>query len=86
MDTLWMLTGRYQGLPLIPVDRVVEDFFPHLNRTNFLRKVTDGHIALPLVNVEASQKSAKAIHLAVLASYLDARHEVARREFEQFHA
>lgn len=85
MDTLWMLTGRYQGLPLIPVERVVEDFFPHLNRTNFLRKVTDGHIALPLVNVEASQKSAKAIYLTDLASYLDARHAAAQREFEQFH-
>ncbi|WP_240544734.1 pyocin activator PrtN family protein [Paracoccus sp. AK26] len=81
-----MLTGRYQGLPLIPVERVVEDFFPHLNRTNFLRKVADGHIALPLVNVEASQKSAKAIHLTDLASYLDARHAAALREREHFHS
>ncbi|WP_374301383.1 pyocin activator PrtN family protein [Paracoccus sp. (in: a-proteobacteria)] len=85
MDTLWMLTGRYQGLPLVPVDRIVEDFFPHLSKTNFLRKVADGQIALPLVNIEASQKSAKAVHLTDLASYVDARRAEAKREFDHFH-
>ena len=85
MRTDLMLMARYESLPLIPVDRVVIDFFPHLSKTNFLRKVTDGSIALPLVNLEASQKSAKAIHLADLAAYLDARHAQAKRDFDHFH-
>lgn len=85
MRTDLMLMTRYDSLPLIPVDRVVTDFFPHLSRTNFLRKVADGQIGLPLVNLEASQKSAKAVHLTDLASYLDARHAEAKREFDRFH-
>lgn len=86
MRTDLMLMAKYDSTPMIPVDLVVRDFFSHLSKTNFLRKVSDGAIKLPVVNLEAgSQKSAKAIALTDLASYLDERHAEAKRDFDHFH-
>ena len=45
-----------------------------------VQKISAGEIAIPLVRIESSQKSAKGVHLADLAEYLDARAEAARKE------
>lgn len=42
-----------------------------------------GEIAIPLVRIEDSQKSAKGIHLQDLADYLDGCVKAAKRECEQ---
>lgn len=86
MKTAFMLMARYDGIPIIPAQKVCEDFFPHLTLVKFLRKVHDGQIALPLVRIEDSQKSAKGVHLEDLADYLDARHAEALRAHRQMHA
>jgi hypothetical protein len=41
-----------------------------------------GEIDLPILRIEASQKSAKRVHLADLADYLDKRRAAALREAE----
>ncbi|MGR1580448.1 pyocin activator PrtN family protein [Thalassobius sp. S69A] len=84
MNTLWMLMGQYEGQPVIPVDVVARDHFG-LDRRVFLRKVDDGSIALPVMRMEESQKSAKGVHVHDLAEYIDRRRADARREFEQLH-
>ncbi|MDB5660710.1 MAG: hypothetical protein JWS10_3325 [Cypionkella sp.] len=85
MITQWALLGRYEGLPIIPVDTVIADFFPTMKRDYFLRKVAEGAIALPLVKMEASQKGAKGVHIADLAAYIDARHAMATAEHNRMH-
>ena len=70
---------------MIPAERVREDFFPHLTRPKFLRKVADGDIKLPLLQMEASQKAAKGVDIRDLAAYYDDRRDNARREFEKQH-
>ncbi|RHZ95800.1 Pyocin activator protein PrtN [Cereibacter sphaeroides] len=84
-QTEWFLLARYQGLPIIPVDRVIADFFPTLGKAVFLRKILDGSIKLPVVRMEASQKGAKGIYLSDLARYIDGRHEEATRDFQRMH-
>ncbi|ABN77125.1 pyocin activator PrtN family protein [Cereibacter sphaeroides] len=84
-QTEWFLLARYQGLPIIPVDRVIADFFPGLSKAVFLRKILDGSIKLPVVRMEASQKGAKGIQLSDLARYIDERHEEATRDFQRMH-
>ncbi len=85
MDTTLMLMARYDGRPILPVDVICKDFFPHLTRDKFLRKVADGAIKIPLVRIEESQKSAKGVDLRDLAAYYDARREAARKKFQQLH-
>lgn len=86
MNTQWMLTGRYEGLPVIPIDTVIRDFFPHLKRPQFLLKCEDGSIKLPLIRMDGkSQKSTKGVYIADLATYIDERREEAMRDFNQFH-
>jgi hypothetical protein len=80
-----MLMARYDGRPILPVDVICKDFFPHLTRDKFLRKVADGAIKIPLVRIEESQKSAKGVDLRDLAAYYDARREAARKKFQQLH-
>lgn len=82
MNTAFLLMAQYEGLAVIPVERVCRDFFQHLTVEKFLRKVSCGEIKIPLVRIEESQKSAKGVHLQDLANYIDARREAALRELK----
>jgi hypothetical protein len=77
-----LLLSHY-GNPIAPLERVVQDYFSHLTVEKFLAKVLRSEIALPIVRMEASRKSAKGIHVADLAAYLDLKIEAARKECHQ---
>ena len=83
MNTAFMLMAQYNGLAIIPIDQVCTDYFTHLTPDMFQRKVLAGQIQLPITRLEASQKSAKGIHLADLAIYLDQQRDAARKECAQ---
>jgi hypothetical protein len=80
MKTAFLLMAQYNGKAIIPINDVCRDYFPHLTPTKLVRKMSVGEITIPLVRIESSQKSAKGVHLADLAEYLDSRAEVARKE------
>jgi hypothetical protein len=72
-----MLLHQYGG-PVVPLHRVVTDFFPELTLDTFLRRHAAGEIALPLTRLNAaSQKATRFVHLKHLAAFLDARAAVA---------
>jgi hypothetical protein len=81
MDTAFLLMAMYSGRPIIPAEDVARDFFG-LSTEKFVRKVSAGDIALPLVRMEASQKCAKGVHIDDLAEYLDRRRAAATKECE----
>ena len=83
MNTVFFLMAQYDGIAVIPVEWVCRDYFRHLTVEKFLRKVLAGEIDLPVVRIESSQKSAKAIHVNDLAAYLDKQTAAARKECEQ---
>jgi len=83
MNTAFMLMAQYNGLAIIPIDQVCTDYFTHLTPDMFQRKVLAGQIQLPITRLESSQKSAKGIHLADLARYLDQQRDAARKECAQ---
>ncbi|GLQ26105.1 MULTISPECIES: pyocin activator PrtN family protein [Sulfitobacter] len=85
MNTAFLLMAQYDGQAVIPADRVRADYFSHLTLPKFLRKISEGQLALPIVRMETSQKSAKGVHLQDLADYLDARRAVGQREFKQMY-
>ncbi len=62
MNTAFLLIAMYSGRPIIPAEDVARDFFG-LSTDKFIRKVSAGSIALPLVRMEASQKCAKGVDL-----------------------
>lgn len=86
MMTILMLAACNDGNPIIPLDKLCRDYFTHLTPQKLVRKVADGHIPLPLVRLEDSQKSAKGVHVSDLAEYLDERREEALREHRQLHS
>ena len=83
MKTAFALFAMYDGLPVIPVDRVVADFFAPLTVEQFLRKAGAGEIEIPVVRMYGSQKAAKGIHVNDLATFLDKQAEAARKELAQ---
>lgn len=83
MKTAMILMTQYDGLAVIPVDMVCRDYFRHLTVEEFLRKVLAGKISIPIVRMEGSQKTAKGVHIADLAAYLDKMADAARKECEQ---
>jgi hypothetical protein len=84
-STVFLLFAQYGGKAVIPVETVCRDFFSHLSADKFVRKVSAGEIAIPLVRTELSQKCHKGVHLQDLADYIDKRREAALREFRQLH-
>lgn len=83
MKTAFMLMAQYDGLAVIPVDRVCADYFAPLTVEQFLRKTTAGEIALPVVRMYGSQRAAKGVHINDLATFLDRQAEAARKEMAQ---
>lgn len=69
MNTAFLLMAQYQTA-IIPAEKVARDYF-QLTTDKFIRKTLAGDIQLPLVRMEQSQKSARGVHLADLAAYLD---------------
>lgn len=84
MNTAFLLMAQYNAQAIIPVDRVVKDYFPHLSVEKFVRKVSVGEIKIPLTRIEGgSQKAAKGVHLTDLATYIDDRRAAAVKETRQ---
>jgi len=44
MNTAFMLMAQYNGLAIIPIEKVCADYFTHLTPEMFLRKVFSGQI------------------------------------------
>ncbi|CCV13717.1 pyocin activator PrtN family protein [Mesorhizobium sp. STM 4661] len=84
LNTAFLLMAQYNGKAIIPLDEVRRDFFSHLTLPKFLRKLSSGDIALPLMRIETSQKCATGVHLQDLADYIDRRRQVAQREFSRW--
>lgn len=83
MNTQFLLMAQYNGMVIIPLERVCADYFSHLTPEKMKLKVAAGQIDLPLVPMESSQKSARGVHLTDLAAYLDAQHSKAKSEHEK---
>ena len=83
MKTAFVLMAQYDGLAVIPVERVCADYFAPLTVAKFLEKTLSGDIALPVVRMYGSQKAAKGVHLNDLAAYLDKQADLARKEMGQ---
>ena len=83
MNTAFILMAQYGAKAIIAIDEVCRDYFPHLEVDKLLRKIATGDIVLPLVRIEKSQKTAKGVHVADLAMFIDERREAARKECEQ---
>lgn len=87
MNTAFLLMAQYGAQAVIPIDRVVKDYFSHLSTDKFIRKVSMGDIDIPMIRIEpGTQKSAKGIHINDLAKYLDDRREAALKEAKQLQA
>lgn len=83
MNTAFVLMAQYNGKAIISLEQVCSDYFTHLTPDMFQRKVMAGQIKLPITRLEASQKSAKGIHISDLAVYLDKQREAAMKEYRQ---
>jgi len=83
MNTQFLLMAQYNGAAVIPLSVVCKDYFKHLTPEKFARKVAHGEIKLPMIRMEGSNKSARGIHIADLAAYLDERREAAIKELKQ---
>lgn len=83
MKTLFVLMAQYDGQVVIPLDTICKDYFTHLTTNMFERKVMSGLIKIPITRMEASQKSAKGVHITDLSEYLDAQRAAALKESHQ---
>ncbi len=85
MNTLFLLMAQYNGLAIVPLERVCNDYFQHLTPEKMLRKVMAGEIDLPITRIEGSQKAAKGVHLQDLAIYLEEQRRRAVVENDKLH-
>jgi hypothetical protein len=84
-NTQFLLLAQYGMRPIITVEELCRDYFSHLTVEKFLRKVSLGEIAIPLMRMEDSQRSVRGVHIVDLAFYIDARRDAALKEYQQLH-
>ena len=82
MKTAFILLAQYETA-VIPIELVCRDFFQHLTPSNFVRKSLAGEIPIPVIQIEASQKATRGVHLNDLARWIDERRAVAQAEVER---
>ncbi|WP_295482121.1 pyocin activator PrtN family protein [uncultured Pseudomonas sp.] len=85
MNTVFVLMAQYGSQAIIPLELVCKDYFRHLTPDMLQRKVLSGQIKIPITRMEKSQKSAKGIHIADLADYLDEQRKIATKETQQLY-
>jgi len=85
MNTNFLLMAQYNGTAVISAERVCADYFCPLTTRKFLEYIANGKIKLPLVRLYPDAKSAKGVHLADLAVYIDERRQTALKECRQMH-
>lgn len=78
--------AQYGATAIVPVELVCRDYFSHLTVPQFVRKVSAGDIAIPLVRMERSQKAAKGVHIQDLANYIAERRAAAVKEYAQLNS
>ena len=83
MNIAFVLMAQYCGRPIISLEQACADYFTHLTPLECQRKVLAGVIKLPITRLEPSQKSARGIHIANLALYLDQQRKAAKKEAAQ---
>ncbi|MGE8436610.1 MAG: pyocin activator PrtN family protein [Pseudomonas palmensis] len=83
MNTAFLLMAQYNARAIIPLEQICKDYFTHLTTDMLQRKVLSGAIKLPITRIEASQKSARGVHVADLAAYLDIQRDAAKKELLQ---
>lgn len=83
MNTVFLLMAQYDGLVIVPLERVCQDYFTHLTPDKLKLKVARGDIDLVLVQIEPSQKSARGVHLVDLAAYIDRQRDSAKRDHDK---
>ncbi|MBU9579015.1 pyocin activator PrtN family protein [Ralstonia mannitolilytica] len=86
MNTTFLLLAQYGATAVVPLEMVARDYFSHLTPEKLYRKISAGEIALPLIRMEGSQKTAKGVHVKDLASYIDSRRAAACKECAQLAA
>lgn len=80
MNTLFLLMAQYNGLAVIPLDRVCQDYM-NLTVEKFKRKQMAGEIDIPVTRLgPQSQKAGLGIHLQDLADYIDRQRKRAEQE------
>ncbi|MDN4573435.1 Pyocin activator protein PrtN [Pandoraea cepalis] len=83
MNTTFLLLAQYGATAVVPIEAVCRDYFTHLTPEKLLRKIGSGDVALPLVRMEGSQKTAKGVHVEDLAAYIDRQRSAAVKECAQ---
>lgn len=78
MKTVFLLMAAHDGRALIPLAEVARTYFETTEKT-LLIKIKGGQIRLPVIDMEDSQKGARAVHVADLAEYIEKRREIARK-------
>jgi len=78
-DLVRQLESQFKT-PLLPLEVVRTNFFPHLSADSFNRRARANDLGFPVISAERSQKSAMFVHIDDLAAYLESRRAVARRE------
>lgn len=83
MNTVFILMAQFGARAVIPIEEVRREYFSHLELDKLLRKISLGEIALPLLRIEKSQKSAKGVYVQDLALYIDEQRAAAVKERDQ---
>lgn len=83
-SSLSMLMFRYQS-PAVPLERVVADFFTHLDLPYAKKRAARQDFPFPVFKVEKSRNAPYMVSVEALATYLDRQAQTGQQDHENMH-
>lgn len=71
MKTTFLLMAQYDGMPVIPVERVCKDFFAPLTVDQLLCKIGLGEVSLPVMRTHDGPDATLFVHWRDLVDWID---------------
>lgn len=81
-DIQLMLLEKYKHSPVILLETVLRDFFPHLNLSSAKKKAACQMLPFPVFKAEKSQKSPYLVNILDLAKYLARQSDLGTKDWE----
>lgn len=80
-SALSLLMFRYQS-PVVPLEKVIGDFFTHLSLAEANRRATKQALPFAVFKAEDSRKAPFLVNIECLAAYLDSQAKIGQQDFE----
>lgn len=84
LNTTDYLFMKYRSMT-VELMRIVQDYYPHLSKTEALRKANNQEFPFSVFKIDSSKRAPFLVHIKDLADILDKKYSEASKDYATLH-